>query len=444
MNSGRGMGLVILALAWAETATAGVGDPQVRTDHPWYPGELACSTFDRLFATQAEVYRRVTGGAARDRRGEGARLLALAEHPLLARRGGGRGPLGQGLQPGRRPADPRVLDRPVRPRLRPVRDDPLPVGRRDGGPARPRPRPGRRASTGTTRSRSSSPAAPTATASGPCSTTTSRPSSSTRRAGASSSIAEIGADLEAADRPRVQARAAARLARLRAAPGRRPGLSPSYQRRRVPRRLRRPAADGPPAPRRDAAPLPAARPGRRQDVRLLGPELQHGRRPRPRAVAHLGQPAGRDARLARAGRATSPARPASPTPSTPTGPTSRPATTGRASSTRTTDHVTFEFSTPLHHRRDAARTTGRGASTSPAAATGWSSAARATAPCRCRSTAGGPGRTAAQLAGRARPDRPCQGHRQYWLRLHAGAGTWPGSGLTWSRSARRTPRPCRG
>jgi hypothetical protein len=40
---------------------AGVGDPQVRTDHPWYPGELACSTFERLFATQAELYQRVTG-----------------------------------------------------------------------------------------------------------------------------------------------------------------------------------------------------------------------------------------------------------------------------------------------------------------------------------------------------------------------------------------------
>jgi hypothetical protein len=40
-----------------------VGDPQVRTDHPWYPGELACSTFERLFATQAELYRRVTGVA---------------------------------------------------------------------------------------------------------------------------------------------------------------------------------------------------------------------------------------------------------------------------------------------------------------------------------------------------------------------------------------------
>jgi hypothetical protein len=42
-------------------ARADVGDPQVRTDHPWYPGELACSTFARLFATQAENYRRVVG-----------------------------------------------------------------------------------------------------------------------------------------------------------------------------------------------------------------------------------------------------------------------------------------------------------------------------------------------------------------------------------------------
>lgn len=42
-------------------ARADVGDPQIRTDHPWYPGELACSTFERLFATQAECYRRVTG-----------------------------------------------------------------------------------------------------------------------------------------------------------------------------------------------------------------------------------------------------------------------------------------------------------------------------------------------------------------------------------------------
>jgi hypothetical protein len=42
-------------------AFADVGDPQIRTDHPWYPGELACSTFERLFASEAEQYRRMTG-----------------------------------------------------------------------------------------------------------------------------------------------------------------------------------------------------------------------------------------------------------------------------------------------------------------------------------------------------------------------------------------------
>src|SRR4051812_16936092 len=53
----------LLLLAPATTTLAGVGDPQVKTDHPWYPGELACSTFDRLFATQAALYQRVTGRA---------------------------------------------------------------------------------------------------------------------------------------------------------------------------------------------------------------------------------------------------------------------------------------------------------------------------------------------------------------------------------------------
>jgi hypothetical protein len=58
----RGLPVVCLALLLAGVqARAGVGDPQLRTEHPWYPGELACSTFDRLFATQAELYHRVTG-----------------------------------------------------------------------------------------------------------------------------------------------------------------------------------------------------------------------------------------------------------------------------------------------------------------------------------------------------------------------------------------------
>jgi hypothetical protein len=52
---------VMLLLCDAGAAFAGVGDPQVRSDHPWYPGELSCSTFARLQATQAELYRRVVG-----------------------------------------------------------------------------------------------------------------------------------------------------------------------------------------------------------------------------------------------------------------------------------------------------------------------------------------------------------------------------------------------
>jgi hypothetical protein len=51
----------ILTLASAGVAKAGVGDPQLKTSHPWYPGELSCSTFDRLFKTQADLYQRVTG-----------------------------------------------------------------------------------------------------------------------------------------------------------------------------------------------------------------------------------------------------------------------------------------------------------------------------------------------------------------------------------------------
>jgi hypothetical protein len=51
----------ILIACFCTTASAAVGDPQVKTDHPWYPGELSCSTFERLFKTQAEVYERVTG-----------------------------------------------------------------------------------------------------------------------------------------------------------------------------------------------------------------------------------------------------------------------------------------------------------------------------------------------------------------------------------------------
>ncbi len=52
---------LILSGLFSLPAMAGVGDPQLRTDHPWYPGELACSTFERLFKTQADLYERVVG-----------------------------------------------------------------------------------------------------------------------------------------------------------------------------------------------------------------------------------------------------------------------------------------------------------------------------------------------------------------------------------------------
>jgi hypothetical protein len=56
-----GAGAIPVILLFAVCARADVGDPQIRTDHFWYPGELACSTFDRLAATQAALFERVVG-----------------------------------------------------------------------------------------------------------------------------------------------------------------------------------------------------------------------------------------------------------------------------------------------------------------------------------------------------------------------------------------------
>lgn len=52
---------LLIVVGFAVPALAEVGDPQIRTDHPSYPGELAISTFARLFETQAESYERTTG-----------------------------------------------------------------------------------------------------------------------------------------------------------------------------------------------------------------------------------------------------------------------------------------------------------------------------------------------------------------------------------------------
>lgn len=53
--------VLLVALTTAMTSLGAVGDPQIRTDHPWYPGELAISTFERLFETQAQLYERELG-----------------------------------------------------------------------------------------------------------------------------------------------------------------------------------------------------------------------------------------------------------------------------------------------------------------------------------------------------------------------------------------------
>ncbi len=52
---------VILLAVIASSSFAANGDPQVSTDHPWYSGELTCSTWERLFANQSQIYKRVKG-----------------------------------------------------------------------------------------------------------------------------------------------------------------------------------------------------------------------------------------------------------------------------------------------------------------------------------------------------------------------------------------------
>jgi hypothetical protein len=64
---------LLITLCLSTALRAGVGDPQLATDQPWYPGELAMSSFERLFATQAAQYERATG---RQVRTEQDRVLA--------------------------------------------------------------------------------------------------------------------------------------------------------------------------------------------------------------------------------------------------------------------------------------------------------------------------------------------------------------------------------
>src|SRR5436190_313205 len=53
MSALRPLHAVLLLLLFAAPVSADVGDPQLGTEHPWYPGELACSTFE-VFLTGGE------------------------------------------------------------------------------------------------------------------------------------------------------------------------------------------------------------------------------------------------------------------------------------------------------------------------------------------------------------------------------------------------------
>ena len=219
------------------------------------------------------------------RRGQGARRLALAEHPLLARRGGGRGPLGPGLRQGDRRARTASTGPACSPTASACAAPPTPSGSPRWRPCSATAGAGPSASTGTTRSRSSSPAAPTASGKWALldhdlSTVVFDPDGS-RLLG----IGGGRGGLEAAHRPGVPARPGSTAGSSAACTPATPAATSGYSVGRVPGRLRRPAADGPPAARRNPPPLPAARPGGRQDVRLLGPELQR----RPASPARSGR-----------------------------------------------------------------------------------------------------------------------------------------------------------
>ena len=286
MKSWKLLAIVLIVLGCRSLAQGGVGDPQIRTDHPWYPGELACSTFERLFATQAELYQRVVGvKPTTDEQKALAAWLWRNTH-YCARRGRGRGPLGQGLHAGRRPADARVLDRPVRPRLRPVRHHAFAVGRRDGGAARPQSRPRRRRRRAQLlrglpdRRR---------VRRGQVGAARSRPLHGhlrPRRHGPALAPGDPEG-LEAAHEPAVSARHGSRWLVC--------GLHPDdggvYRRYEVAEYLPGYAGAPPMVHLRRGETLRryfAAGPGGRQDLRLLGPQLQHGRHPRPGALASPG------------------------------------------------------------------------------------------------------------------------------------------------------------
>ena len=120
----------LLAFCLAVHALGDVGDPQIKTDHPWYPGELAMSTFERLFATQAIAYERATGRS----RGQTDEDKALASwfwrntHYWHAETGR-RDLWGKGTRQGQGPAPPRVLEWSIWLRLWIMRHHTFPMDR---------------------------------------------------------------------------------------------------------------------------------------------------------------------------------------------------------------------------------------------------------------------------------------------------------------------------
>ncbi|MFT5468888.1 MAG: hypothetical protein ACI8UO_004001 [Verrucomicrobiales bacterium] len=82
-------------------AFGGVGDPQIKTDHPWYPGELAISTFDRLFETQAAAYERVTGKRPESDEDKALAAWFWRNTHYWHGTGGGRDLWGEGLNQGK-------------------------------------------------------------------------------------------------------------------------------------------------------------------------------------------------------------------------------------------------------------------------------------------------------------------------------------------------------
>ena len=127
------------------------------------------------------------------------------------------------------------------------------------------------------------------------------------------------------------------------------------------------AADGPPAPRRDPAALPAARPGGRQDLRFLGAQHKTAGIPGPeRSQTWVNQPdkmhgsrtgTGYKPGQARFGNAVYVYKP------------DFASGDYREGIVEEDDqHLDLRVRHALHHRRDAGRTTNRGASTIRAAA----------------------------------------------------------------------------